>query len=45
MGTWKTLYPVFILHAPGSIRVRGSVSQASLEPGPSGSELSAVPTG
>ena len=44
MGTWRTLHPRRILHAPGAISVHGSFRQASLEPGPSGQELRTLST-
>ena len=45
MGTWRTLHPRRILHAPGAISVHGSFRQAILEPGQSGQELRTLPTG
>ena len=44
MGTWRTLHPRRILHSPGAISVHDSFHQASLEPEPSGQELSTLPT-
>ena len=44
MRTWRTLHPWRILHAPDAISVYGVASQASLEPGRSRTELSALPT-
>ena len=38
----ETFHPRRILYAPGIISIHGGVSQASLEPGPSGPELSAL---
>ena len=43
METWRILHPRWILDAPGAISVQGGVSQVSLESGPSGQELSALP--
>ena len=45
VGTWRTLLPRQILHAPISFSVHGSFCLASLEPGPSDQELRTLPTG
>ena len=45
MGTWRTLHPRRISHAPGAISVHGSVFHTSLEPGPSGPQMAILPTG
>ena len=44
-GTWRTLHPRRILHAPGAISVHGGLwLVTSLEPGPSGLKSNALPT-
>ena len=45
MGTWKTMNPRRILHAPGAISVHDGVLPASLEPGTSGLDLNPLSTG
>ena len=44
METWRILHPLRILHSSGAVSVHDDVSQATLEPGPSGPELSDLPT-
>ena len=44
METFRTLDLRRILHAPNAIRIHGIFHQASLEPGPSSSELRALST-
>ena len=44
MGTWRTLQPRRISHAPGAISLHSSFGQVRLEPGPAGQELRTLPT-
>ena len=44
-GILKKIAPMMDFNAPGAISVNSGFLQESLEPGPSGPELSALPTG